>query len=140
MIAFLDLRAAYLELKAEIDDAVQRVMDSGTYILGAEVEAFESEFSSYCNSKHAIGVGSGLDALSLTLRAMGVGPGSEVIVPTNTFIATWLAVSHCGATPVGVEPDRATHNINPELIEKAITSRTKVIMPTHLYGQPADLD
>jgi len=140
VIPFLDLRAAYLELKPEIDDAVLRVMNSGIYILGAEVELFESEFSSYCNSKHAIGVGSGLDALHLTLRAMGVGPGSEVIVPSNTFIATWLAVSHCGATPVAVEPNQATHNMDPELIEKAITSRTKVIMPTHLYGQPADLD
>ncbi|HET6389570.1 DegT/DnrJ/EryC1/StrS family aminotransferase [Hyphomicrobium sp.] len=140
MIPFLDLRAAYIELKPEIDDAVLRVMNSGSYILGTEVEAFENEFSSYCNSKHAVGVASGLDALHLTLRAIGVGPGSEVIVPSNTFIATWLAVSHCGATPVGIEPDPKTHNMDPELIEKAITPRTKVIMPAHLYGQPADLD
>jgi dTDP-4-amino-4,6-dideoxygalactose transaminase len=139
-VPFLDLRAAYLELKPEIDAAIARVLDSGYYILGPEVEAFEEEWAKYCEAKHAIGVANGLDALHLALLAMGVGPGDEVIVPSNTYIATWLAVSHCGATPVPVEPIEATYNINPARIEEAITSRTKVILPVHLYGQPADLD
>ena len=139
-IPFLDLRAAYLELKPEIDAAVARVMDSGWYILGEEVEAFESEWAAYCEAKYAVGVGNGLDALHLALLALDVGPGDEVIVPSNTYIATWLAVSQCGATPVPVEPDNATYNIDPKLIEAAITPRTKVIIPVHLYGQPADMD
>ena len=140
MIPFLDLKAPHVELRAEIDTAIARVLDSGWYILGPEVEAFESEFADFCQAGHAIGVANGLDALHLALRAMDVGPGDEVIVPSNTYIATWLAVSQCGATPVPVEPDPATHNINPALIEAAITARTKVILPVHLYGQPADLD
>jgi dTDP-4-amino-4,6-dideoxygalactose transaminase len=139
-IPFLDLRAAYLELKTEIDRAVARVLDSGWYILGAEVEAFEAEFAAYCEAKFAVGVANGLDALHLALRAFGVAPGDEVIVPSNTYIATWLAVSQCGATPVPVEPDERTHNINPALIESAITPLTRAIIPVHLYGQPADLD
>lgn len=139
-VPFLDLRAAYLELKPEIDAAVARVLDSGHYILGPEVEAFEAEWANYCEAKYAVGVANGLDALHLALRAMGVGPGDEVIVPSNTYIATWLAVSQCGATPVPVEPIEATYNIDPALIEAAITPRTKVILPVHLYGQPADLD
>lgn len=139
-VPFLDLRAAYLELKPEIDAAVARVLDSGYYILGPEVEAFEAEWATYCEAQHAIGVANGLDALHLALRAMDVGPGDEVIVPSNTYIATWLAVSQCGATPVPVEPIEATYNIDPTRIEAAITPRTKVILPVHLYGQPADLD
>lgn len=139
-VPFLDLRAAYLELKPEIDAAVARVLDSGHYILGPEVEAFEAEWATYCEAQHAVGVANGLDALHLALRAMGVGPGDEVIVPSNTYIATWLAVSQCGATPVPVEPIEATYNIDPELIEAAITPQTKVILPVHLYGQPANLD
>jgi dTDP-4-amino-4,6-dideoxygalactose transaminase len=139
-IPFLDLRAAYLELKSEIDAAVARVLDSGWYILGPEVEAFEAEWAAYCEAHHAIGVANGLDALHLALRAMDVGPGDEVIVPSNTYIATWLAVSQCGATPVPVEPVEATYNIDPARIASAITPRTKVILPVHLYGQPADLD
>jgi dTDP-4-amino-4,6-dideoxygalactose transaminase len=115
-------------------------MDSGWFIMGPELAAFESEFAAYSNVKHCIGVGNGLDALHLLLRAYGIGPGDEVIVPSNTFIATWLAVSQCGATPVAVEPDANTHNINPALIAAAITSKTKAIMPVHLYGQPADMD
>jgi dTDP-4-amino-4,6-dideoxygalactose transaminase len=115
-------------------------MDSGWYILGHEVEAFEREFALYCNVKHCISVGNGLDALHLILRALNIGPGDEVIVPANTYIATWLAVSYAGATPVPVEPDQRTYNINPELIEPVITSRTKAILPVHLYGQPADMD
>lgn len=139
-VPFLDLKAGYLELQADIDAAVQRVLASGYYILGPEVEAFENEFATYCDSSHAIGVANGLDALHLALRAMDVGPGDEVIVPSNTYIATWLAVSQCGATPVPVEPDARTCNIDPALIEAAITPRTKVILPVHLYGQPADMD
>lgn len=140
MIPFLDLKAPYLELKAEMDDAYRRVMESGWFITGREVEAFETEFAAYCGVKHCIGVGNGLDALHLILRALEIGPGDEVIVPSNTYIATWLAVSYAGATPVPVEPDPLTHNIAPELIEAAITPRTKAIIPVHLYGQPADMD
>ncbi len=140
MIPFLDLGAAYRELKPQIDAAVARVLDSGWYILGPEVEAFETEWAAYCEAKHAVGLANGLDALILALRALDVGPGDEVIVPSNTYIATWLAVSAVGATPVPVEPDAATHNIHPSLIAAAISPRTRVILPVHLYGQPADLD
>lgn len=139
-IPFLDLGAAYRELQAEIDAAVARSLASGYYIGGPEVEAFEDEFAAYCGAAHAVGVANGLDALHLALRAMDVGPGDEVIVPSNTYIATWLAVSQCGATPVPVEPDERTFNIDPTRIEAAITPRTKVILPVHLYGQPADMD
>lgn len=139
-IPFLDLDSPYLELKNELDSACLRVMKSGRYILGKEVEAFEAEFAAYCESKHCIGVGNGLDALHLILRAMDIGPGDEVIVPSNTYIATWLAVSYCGATPVPVEPDERTNNIDPARIEASITSRTKAILAVHLYGQPADMD
>lgn len=139
-IPFLDLGAAYRELQPEIDAAVARTLASGYYIGGPEVEAFEEEFATYCGTSHAVGVANGLDALHLTLRAMGVGPGDEVIVPSNTYIATWLAVSQCGATPVAVEPNERTYNIDPDLIEAAITPRTRIIMPVHLYGQPADMD
>jgi len=140
MIPFLDLGAAYRELKTEIDSAVMRVLDSGWYVLGPEVEAFEAEWAAYCGADHAVGLANGLDALILALRALDVGPGHEVIVPSNTYIATWLAVSSVGATPVPVEPDPATHNIDHSRIESAITPRTKAIIPVHLYGQPADMD
>lgn len=139
-VPFLDLPAAYLELQREIDEAFRRVLHSGWYILGEEVEAFEIEWAGYCGAKHAVGVGNGLDALHLALIALGVGPGDDVLVPSSTFIATWLAVSQCGARPVPVEPDLATFNMDPARIEEAITPRTKVILPVHLYGQPADLD
>lgn len=139
-IPFLDLQAAYAELKLEIDSAIHKVFKSGCYILGPEVETFENEFADFCEAKYAIGVANGLDALHLSLLAMGIGPGDEVIVPSNTYIATWLAVSHCGATPVPVEPNEHTYNIDPTLIEAAITTHTKAIIPVHLYGQPADLD
>jgi dTDP-4-amino-4,6-dideoxygalactose transaminase len=140
VIPFLDLKAPHVELRAEISAAINRVVDGGWYILGPEVDAFEAEYAAYCGAKHAIGLANGLDALTLALRALDVGPGAEVIVPSNTYIATWLAVSHCGAVPVPVEPDPATHNIDPARIEAAITSRTRVILPVHLYGQPADMD
>lgn len=138
-IPFLDLRSAYLELQSEIDAAIKRVLDSGWYILGAEVDAFEQEYAAYCEAKHCICVANGLEALHLALLALDVGAGDEVIVPSNTYIATWLAVSQCGAKPIPVEPDAATYNIDPARIEAAITSRTKVILPVHLYGQPADM-
>lgn len=139
-IPFLDLKAPYIELKDELDAAFRRVMESGWYILGSEVEAFESEFATYCESEHCIGVANGLDALHLIVRAYGIGPGDEVIVPSNTYIATWLAVTHAGATPVPVEPDERTCNIDPAKIEQAITAKTKAIMVVHLYGQTADMD
>ncbi len=139
-VPFLDLRAAYLELKSEIDTAIARVHDSGWYILGPEVEAFEEEWAEYCEASYAVGLGNGLDALTLALRALEIGPGDEVIVPSNTYIATWLAVSAVGATPVPVEPDPATYNIDPTKIAAAITPATRALLPVHLYGQPADLD
>lgn len=140
MIPFLDLKAPYLELQQEIDEAIARVVSSGWYVGGAEVDQFEIDYAAYCGANHAVGVANGLDALHLALRALDVGPGDEVIVPSNTYIATWLAVSQCGATPVPVEPDARTYNIDPTCIEAAITSRTKVILPVHLYGQPADME
>ena len=139
-IPFLDLKAAYTELKSELDAAYERVMESGWYILGQEVEAFEREFAAYCEAQHCIGVGNGLDALHLILRCYGIGPGDEVIVPSNTYIATWLAVSFAGATPVPVEPQERTYNLDPARIEGAITPQTRAIIPVHLYGQPADMD
>ena len=140
MIPFLDLKAPYLELKQELDEAIARVVSSGWFIGGSEVDQFEADYAQYCGAAECVGVANGLDALHLALRAMGVGLGDEVIVPSNTYIATWLAVSQCGATPVPVEPDARTYNIDPALIEAAITPRTKVILPVHLYGQPADMD
>ena len=140
IVPFLDLRAGYFELKDEIDQALLDSAGSGQYILGSEVHAFESRFATYCEADFAVGVGNGLDALRLALLAVGVGSGDEVIVPSNTFIGTWLAVTHCGATPVPVEPNEATYNIDTTRIEAAITSKCKAIVPVHLYGQPADLD
>lgn len=140
MIPFLDLGLSYRALKSEIDQAVHRVLDSGWYILGPEVEAFEAEWAEWCGAGQAVGLANGLDALILALRALDVGPGDEVIVPSNTYIATWLAVTAVGARPVPVEPDPETYNIDPARIAAAITPATKVLLPVHLYGQPADLD
>jgi len=139
-IPFLDLQAAYLELQPEIDAAVSQVLASGWYIGGPEVEAFEAEWAEYCGARHCVGVGNGLDALVLALRACGIGPGDGVIVPSNTYIATWLAVSEVGATIQPVEPDPRTYNITPEGIAGAITPETRAILPVHLYGQPAEID
>ena len=139
-IPFLDVGAAYAELREEIDAATRGVMSSGQFILGPEVSAFEEEFAAYCETRHAIGVGSGLDALRLILLGYDLGPGDEVVVPSNTFIATWLAVTQAGATPVPVEPDPVSHNLTAEAVEAAITPATKAIMPVHLYGHPADMD
>lgn len=139
-VPFLDLRASYLELKDGIDAAVARVLDSGHYILGEEVEAFEAEFARSTGAAQCIGVADGLDALILSLRALGIGAGDEVIVPSHTFVATWLAVEAVGARVVPVEPDPDTMNIDVTRLAAALTSRTKAIIPVHLYGQPADLD
>lgn len=139
-IDFLNLKLANARFEPEIRDAIHRVIDSGRYVLGDETNAFESEFATYCGVEHCIGVANGLDALYLILRAYGIGDGDEVIVPSNTFIATWLAVSQVGARVVPVEPIDETCNIDPARIEAAITSRTRAIMPVHLYGQPADMD
>lgn len=139
-VAFLDFVGPYEELKAELDEAYFRFMRSAWYILGREVEAFEQEYAAYCGSRYCVGVGNGLEALHLILRAYGIGPGDEVIVPSNTYIATWLAVTQAGATPVPVEPDVRTFNLDPDRIAAAITPRTRAIMPVHLYGQPADMD
>ncbi len=138
-IPFLDMKSPYLELKDELDAAYRRVMESGWYIFGEECEAFEREFAAYCGVKHCLGVGNGLEALHLILRAYGIGPGDEVIVPANTYIATWLAVSYAGAVPVPVEPDPATCNLDPARIAAALTPRTRAILPVHLYGQCADM-
>lgn len=139
-VPFLDLKSTYLELQPEIDEAVQRVLQSGTYIGGTEVEAFENAFADFCGARHIVGVANGLDALKLALLALDVGPGDEVIVPSHTFIATWLAVSQCGATPVPVEPTAEGFNIDPQRVAACITPKTKGIIPVHLYGEPADLD
>lgn len=139
-IPFLDLKTPHEELRAELRQAFERVIDSGWYILGNEVKQFEQEFADYCEAKHCVGVGNGLEALHLILRAYGIGEGDEVIVPSNTYIATWLAASYAGATPIPVEPDECTYNIDPTLIEAAITPLTKAIIAVHLYGQPADMD
>lgn len=139
-VPFVDIKAAHEEIQVELDNAYRRVMQAGWFILGPELEAFEDEFAQYCGVKHCVGVGNGLDALHLTLRAMNIGPGDEVIVPAHTYIATWLAVSYAGATPIPVEVRKDTYNIDPSLIEAVITSRTKAIMVVHLYGQPADMD
>lgn len=139
-IPFADLKAQHAELRDGLDEAYRRVMDSGWVVLGPEVESFEAEFARYCGTKHCVGVANGLDALMLVLLAWGIGPGDEVIVPSNTYVATWLAVTHVGATPVGVEPDPDTSNLDATRLEAAITPRTKAILPVHLYGQAADME
>lgn len=139
-IPFLDLKALNNRHRADFHNALDRVLDSGWLVLGEEVAAFEREFATYCEVEHCIGVGNGLDALHLVLRAWGIGEGDEVIVPSNTYIATWLAVTYTGAVPVPVEPNPITFNIDPMRIEQAVTPRTRAIVPVHLYGQPADMD
>lgn len=139
-IPFLDFARFHQPIRASLDAAYKRTVDSSWFITGQELAAFEDEFARYCQVKHCIGVGNGLDAIHLLLRAYGIGPGDEVIVPSNTFIATWLAVTQCGATPVPVEPDIRTHNIDASKIAAALTTRTRAIMPVHLYGQPADME
>lgn len=140
LVPFLDLKPTYAATRATVEEALLRVAASGWYLLGEELEAFETDYAEYCSARYCAGVANGLDALHLALRALGVGAGDEVIVPSNTYIATWLAVSQCGATPIPVEPIASTYNIDPSRIETAMTPRTKVILPVHLYGQPADMD
>ena len=140
MIVFLDMKSAYAELKPELDAAYARVMESGWFVLGKEVEAFEAEYATFCGTKHCVGLANGLEALELVLRAWDLGAGDEVIVPSNTYIATWLAVTATGARIVPVEPTPAGPNIDAERIAAAITPRTRAIMPVHLYGEPADMD
>jgi dTDP-4-amino-4,6-dideoxygalactose transaminase len=139
-IPFLDLKSVYAEIHDELDEAVSRVVSSGWYLIGNELAAFEREFADYVGAKHCVGVANGLEAMHLALLAKGVGSGDEVIVPSNTYLATWLAISYAGATPIPVEPVEHTFNLDPDRIEAAITPRTRAILPVHLYGQPADLD
>ncbi|MFA7172433.1 MAG: DegT/DnrJ/EryC1/StrS family aminotransferase [Kiritimatiellia bacterium] len=139
-VPFLDLQYLTKAIRPELDEAYRRVMDAGWFIHGRECAEFEGEFASYIGIEHCIGVGNGLDALRMILLGYGIGAGDEVLVPSQTFIATWLAVSETGATPVPVDIDPKTFNIDPSLIEAAITTKTKAIMPVHLYGQPADMD
>ena len=138
--AFLNLAKIHQEILPELENACHQVLYSGRYILGDEVAAFEQEFAQYCETKHCVTVGNGLDALHLILRGMDIGEGDEVIIPAHTFIATWLAVSYAGATPVGIDVDPHTYNISTEALLKVVTSKTKAIMPVHLYGQPADME
>jgi len=139
-VPFVDLTPIYQEAKSEIDAALLRVAGSGWYVLGSEVRAFEAQYAAFCRARHCAGVANGLDALRIALLALGVGAGDEVIVPSNTYIATWLAVSQCGAAPVPVEPDAGTYNLDAARIEAAVTPRTRAVLPVHLYGQPADME
>lgn len=139
-IPFADFRPMHNEIRAELDNAYSRVMDNSIFIHGPECEKFEYSFAEFCDRRYCVGVATGLDAIYLILKAMGIKDGDEVIVPSNTFIATALAVSYCGATPVFVEPDINTYNICPDLIEAKITSKTKAIIAVHLQGRAADMD
>ena len=139
-VPFLSFKDSYSELASDIDQAIKSVLVSGAYILGNKVEQFEEAWAHYCTAKHAVGVSNGLDALTLALKAAGIEPGDEVIVPSHTYIATWLAISHCGAIPVPVEPQTTTGNINASLIAEKISEKTKAIIPVHLYGCPVDLE
>lgn len=139
-VPFVDLAPAQREVAAELDVALGRVLASGRYLLGEELERFEGEFAAYCETAHCVGVGSGLSAIELALRARGIGSGDEVIVPAYTFIATWLAVSRVGGKPVPVDVKESTYNIDAEQVAAAITPRTAAIVPVHLRGEPADMD
>jgi dTDP-4-amino-4,6-dideoxygalactose transaminase len=139
-LPFVDLKAQHASIAAEVEAAVGRVMTNADFILGGDVAAFEKEFGRYCGAEHCVGLDSGMSALELGMRAMGIGPGDEVITPAGSFIASSSAISFTGATPVWVDVDPLTYNIDPALVEAAITPRTKAIMVVHLYGQPADMD
>jgi len=139
LLPFLDLKAATAELRTELDAAHRRVADSGWFLLGRELEAFEAEYAASVGVAHCIGVANGLEALQLVLLARGIGAGDEVIVPSNGYIATWLAVTHVGATPIPCEPDARTYNLDPARLAPLLTPRTKAIIPIHLYGQTADM-
>lgn len=139
-VPFIDFKKSVVGDKSRLLAAIECAVESGNLILGSELAAFEREFADWCGVQYCVGVGNGLDAISFVLRAWGIGPGDEVIVPSQTFVATWLAVSHVGATPVEVDVEFDTVLINPELIEGAITPRTRAIIPVHLFGQTADMD
>jgi dTDP-4-amino-4,6-dideoxygalactose transaminase len=139
MVPFLDIKASTAETRQHVDEAISRVLESGWFVLGQEVEAFEQEFAAFVGTDHCVGVGNGLDAIELALRALDIGPGDDVIVPSNTYIATWLAISRVGAQVVPVEPDPRTFNIDPARVQEAITTKTRAIVAVHLYGQPADM-
>jgi dTDP-4-amino-4,6-dideoxygalactose transaminase len=139
-IPFVDLRPAHKQIEAELDAAWSAVKDRSHFVLGEQVAEFERLFAGYCGAQHAIGVGTGLDALSLILQGLSIGAGDEVLVPANTFIATWLAVSHVGARPVPVDCDESSGNMSPEAAQRAITARTKAMIPVHLYGCPAEIE
>lgn len=139
-VPFLDVGATYRELKVDINLAITRVLESGVFVQGEEVRLFENEFAEYTGANHCVGVGNGLEALRLALRAVGVATGDEVLVPSHTFIATWLAVTQCGATPVGIDTEPNGFNIDVQSIERAISSRTKAIVMVHLYGLPSPID
>lgn len=138
-VPFVDLRAQYQTIAQEVDLAIQQVLERTDFILGRDVELFEQEFAEYIGARHAVGVASGLDALVLALRAYGIGPGDEVITAANTYMATALAIMAAGATPVLVDIDARTYNMDPQSLAAAVTSRTRAVMPVHLYGQPADM-
>ncbi len=139
-VPFLDLQAQYLEIKPEVDLKLSEFLEAGSYIGGEYLKNFEENFSSFLGANYCIGVANGLDALEISLKALGIGKGDEVIVPSNTFIATWLAVSNCGGIPIPFEPKYSSFSIDPSKIESAISKKTKAIIPVHLYGQPAELD
>ena len=139
-VPFVSFKPMENELNSDLRSAFDRVFDASWYIEGKEDTAFENAFAAFCNTQYCVGVGNGLDALMLALKALGIKTGDEVIVPSNTYIATALAVTYTGAKPVFVEPDIRTYNIDPTLIEEKITARTKAIMPVHLYGQPCEMD
>jgi dTDP-4-amino-4,6-dideoxygalactose transaminase len=139
-VPFLDLGESYREIQSELESAAARVLASGRYIGGPEVEGFEREFAAFCEVDHCVAVANGLEALQLALVAAGVEAGDEVIVPAHTFIATWLAVTQCGGVPVPIDTDLANYTLDPECLVAAITERTRAIVPVHLYGLPAEID
>jgi dTDP-4-amino-4,6-dideoxygalactose transaminase len=139
-VPFFSLARAHAELRPQLDAAIARVIDSSRLIMGRELSAFEQAFAEACGARHAIGTGNGLDAISLILRALGIGAGDEVIVPAHTFIATWLAVSQLGATIVPADIEADSFNIDPEAVAAAITPRSRAVIAVHLYGQPAKAD
>ncbi len=139
-IPFLSFKKMHDQVKPDMMKAFEKVYDSHWYIMGNSLTTFEKNYASYSKTKYCAGVANGLDAIVISLKTLGIGPGDEVIVPSNTYIATWLAVSYVGATPVPVEPNAQTYNINPDLIEKAVTNKTKAIIPVHLYGQVCEMD
>src|SRR5438132_10382850 len=139
-VPFLDLKAHHRPIREQLDAAIAQVIDSGAFAGGPFVASFERDFAAYCGARFAVGVGNGTDALWLTLLALGIGPGDEVITVPNTFFATVEAITYCRAQPVFVDVDENTFTMDPAELEKRLTARTKAIIPVHLFGQPADMD